>query len=254
MGELRGAISQNVTFSLRISSPNVGASSYNFRGAWPDPPFGDLTDPGTQGSRGSILTCDITASSKDTYSFTNINNVSAQYSHPSQFNINGEWIAIAGESGQCFLIGTSIYGSFGTYPQAGFDAPGLAAVGVNNVQARPQYINRYQSSFYYNGRYAGGGCPGGTNYQWPTPSQPGAVGPGDGGYSQTRNRAENTGDNFGDLVITNVQWQQNPAPIPNVSNSILPSSLDYSITYNGITKQNADLPRSGVIGDFLDWT
>ena len=256
MGEIRGVIASDVTFTISLASPTWQGA---YGGGW-NQTGGREPTVEFRTAYGGVVTATITAPSDTAYVVDAIPGSGLGFN--TQFSLNNEWIMIAGGAGGVSEQRIDYPTANGTgsvtciEPSGGKDALGLSAVGVNNVGPGGPMVN-WGSAPSWRGTTpgVGGGCPAGVN------AAPYAFTPGsDPGYSQTRNRAENTGDVWGDYTITNVSWARNET-LPGYSpGQQTVSGTEVSITCNGITKQYknvgniTDLPLSGVIGEFLEWT
>ena len=233
--ELKNELSQEVTFTCRLQTPK---KDFNKGNANEGNVFCSSPQSGSQ--KGGRLTCTVTALSSSTFTLEN----GALY-------IDGEWIAVCGSNGETGFKNEwfkdyydyisnppKYYWRTCHYYYLGTTSGGLSGVGQNNFGAgepRNEWSNgntNYDDRGSYGNNGAGGfGCP---------PGKAGAAGNGGNssgggaGGSQTRPRAENTGDTWNGITVV------------NATHSTGNWGGDAYIQYEGKT-----LRGSGTIGDLL---
>lgn len=220
--EINQGLGQPITFELRINSR--GKKEY-----LPDrgPAFGN--QPGTWTSNGTELRCTVSCLSSDTYSFGGT---------APTVSINGEWQVMCGQSGgmgrrrlYSESNGTASY-SYTYYPgnQQVVATKGFGPIGFSDIQdGQVGDISGNPNSTYDFSGSGGRGAPRGAN------GGSSGVNAGNGGTSQLRCRAENTGNTYAGVTVTNASLvQTNNYDTGNYAN-IIYNGQTYGLLTNGQT-------------------
>ena len=253
LGSLRGVISQDITFSVKLTSPSSVVSSGGSRACG----TGDVRT----WTPGAVITALFTTKDRSSYSFEAFNP-----GNGSLFKIANEWMLCAGGGGTG-TVTTNIGGEYCTYvPTASSPALGFSAQGVKDLSPGSGPDGKYYQGVVDNTLGSGAGCPGSTivalNY-WGVSSP---------GWSQYRTNAESSGDSFNGVKFeTTPQFSANSVNFDELwTPDARMGPLYYEITFNGITKfykaettfvqdtQNTvvtgDLPLTGILDDLRDWS
>ena len=225
IGELRGQLSQPVTFTVSIQT---AALKYDVRQPEATTCEGNNYTMRCDGGR---LTATVTAMSTDSFSFTNnvlsINNEWVVCcGSPGGFGFKNSWFMIDGAPKVCFYYNTNNQQR----------PTGLSSIGVSNIGPGEQgeFFGQAPGSSSI-GTYArsgdgGYGCaPGATQENSPENCW------GFGGASQTRPRAEDSGDTYNGITVTNAAFT---------------THSDES-GYGRISANGKTLTGSGIIGSLL---
>lgn len=254
VAEVRGIFIPDITFELRLTSP-AWSSKYKDGGDASDGLLcSRLGNANPVYAKGGIVTATITASGNSTYSFDIIPGGSSKY--PQMFSINGEWIAVVGNASAFALEQTPFcLSAIDSNDALGFSDPG------NNVPGPDGPVSALGTGnpFLDSSPGVGGGCPrGAISRDWTSNLA------SDAGYSQYRTRGENiSGNVWNEVTIDNPKWEPNENYPPLITGQSYDAGQDLSITFNGITKQYfvpssgnsiTDLPLSGTLAEFLEWT
>ena len=256
-GDLRGVIGDNVTFTLRLTSPAKAILGQGPCTGCGGVPGGIQPDFSAQYCPGVIVTVDISTRENATYNFSTIANRTFEYdpftgkSALQQFNINNEWIAVAADGAG---IGWRNWCRSCYYPQGpNPPAPAFYSGDQSTAVLGPgagETIS-WGTPYSTGGATVSGGCPNNSN-----------------AGTNLRNLNEETGDKWNNIGFANATVVENTKyPVITYSRVSMTYGTEIAITCNGITKEyvdpwqpaqadqaKSDLPTSGVVGEFLTWT